>query len=170
MSFERHLICAPKGDHTRARPLTGLLPQTEVLTRKGFKPTSEITPADTVITREHGLSPVLTVVIQHARSRLVRFAAKTLNCDDKTRDLPCDILLPAHQAMRLRDWRAQALFGKHEARVQAAALIDNAYVTDDGMQSCEVVQLWLQTPSTLYLRCMEVLSAHAFDDHLRPLI
>jgi len=147
-------------------PLSGLPATAEVLTRSGYRPAGQLSAGEDVITRDRGLAPILGATRITARSRMVRFAANALGADRPD----CDLILPAHQLVLIRDWRAGALFGKHEARVQAAALVDEGFITDDGMQEVDCVQLRLATPLVLYLRGMEVLSAHGFDDHLQPQI
>lgn len=146
------------------RPLSGIGAATEVLTRAGYKHASELSVGDHVITRDRGLQPITRITRQFARSRMVRFAAEALGTDKPEQD----VLLPARQLVLVRDWRAEALFGRHEARVQAAALIDDHYITEAGMQQLDCVQIWLDAPSVIYVRGMEVLSAHAFDDTLAP--
>ncbi|WP_413221066.1 Hint domain-containing protein [Tritonibacter mobilis] len=146
------------------RPLSGVEATAEVLTRKGYKAAAQLSSRDDVITRDKGILSIRDITRRTERSRMVRFAAEALGTDRPEQDL----VLPARQLVLVRDWRAEALFGRHEAYVQAAALIDDQYITDDGMHQLDCVQIWLEAPSVLYVRGMAVLSAHGFDAALQP--
>lgn len=169
LSFERHLD-RPKPDMQDAgsglRPVSGLALGSEILSRHGYRAVEELRVGDDVITRDRGLCRIREITTQPLRSRLVRFGRDALGEDMPDQDL----LLPARQAVLVRDWRAQALFQRHEARVAAANLIDGQFITDAGMVEQDWVQIWLDAPSVLYLRGLEVLSAHGFDDQLQPAI
>lgn len=145
-------------------PVSGLLADTPVLTRQGFCCADEIQAGDALVTREYGLQQVRKVETITARSRMVRFAPETLS--DRKRYAP--LRLPAHQLVNLRDWRATVLHGKPEAKAPAAALIDDAFVVDDGLQEITLTRLIFASAATLYAGGMEILSAHGFDDQLRP--
>lgn len=169
MSFERHLD-RPSVDPANAAaakglcPVSGLAATTEVLTRDGYRTADRLKPGMDVITRDRGMRRILAVSEDTARSRIVCFHAHALGEDIPDQDL----LLPARQAVLVRDWRAQAMFGRHEARVPAAALIDEEFITDAGMAEGAWVQIWLDQPSVLYARGLEVLSAHLFDAQMQP--
>ncbi|KUP91749.1 Hint domain-containing protein [Tritonibacter horizontis] len=170
MSYHRPHTPPPKGDsglcpQTRGlAPLSGMVAGTDVLTRAGFRKVDELGPGADVITRDRGLCPVTAVTHVSGRSRMVHFSKSALG--DAAPQ--AGITLPAHHLVLVRDWRAEAMFGKHEARVQAAALIDDAYITDAGMQEVTCLQLWLRHPAILYARGLELFSAHEFDSQLRP--
>ena len=130
-----HVFSAPDATSHRAgpRPLSGLPANSEVLTRSEYKTAALVFSCDDLITRDQGLVPICKVDRITARSRMVRFEANALGADRPDRDLS----LPAHQLVLLRDWRAGALFGKHEALTQAASLIDDGFITDIGMQDAD---------------------------------
>ena len=145
-------------------PVSGLPGNTPVLTRRGFLPAQDIEVGQSLITRDSGLQTVASVEHVTVRTRMVRFA-RTVLSDPGFYDT---LRLPAHQLVNLRDWRATALHGKPEAQAPAASLIDEAYITDDGIEELRLTRLIFPSAATLYVGGMEVLSAHGFDDQLRP--
>ena len=145
-------------------PVSGLPGEAQVLTRRGFYRADAVEVGQALVTREQGLQPVVAVEHVTVRSRMVRFSREVLS-DPGFYDA---LRLPAHQLVNLRDWRATALHGKSEAQAPCASLIDDAYVTDDGIEELRLTRLIFPTAATLYVGGMEVLSAHGFDDQLRP--
>lgn len=146
------------------RPLSGVDAGTEVLSRRGYIRAADLKPGEDVITRDRGLCRILSITRVQARSRVVRFASHALgeDCPDRA------VILPARQAVLVRDWRALARHDRHAARVAAISLIDGILVTDAGMTEGDWLQIWLDAPSVLYLRGLEVVSAHGFDDRMHP--
>ncbi len=148
----------------RLSPQSGILTSTKVLTRSGFAPAGQLRTGDVLITRNASLIPILSAEKKTVRTRIVCFQSAMLDAQGYHGDLH----LPAHQLVNIRGWRAKALYGKAETQVSAASLIDDDLISDDGMREVEVVRLNFQCWATLYVGGLEVLSAHSFDDQLRP--
>ncbi|MFK7754429.1 MAG: Hint domain-containing protein [Sedimentitalea sp.] len=149
----------PLGTTTpRKQPVTGLYgdqgfaPDTVVLTQKGEMPVQALSAGDRVITRDAGL-----VSVQHVSSsrHVVRTVAiKAGSLGDTRPDQ--DMILPANQAILIRDWRAQALFGCDQAMVRADALVDGEFVRDLGLQDMILHQIHLAHPHVVYAGGLEL--------------
>lgn len=160
-----HGCPAPNPAHMRGlAPVSGLPGDAQVLTRRGFCSADEIEVGQALVTREQGLQAVVEIERVTVRSRMVRFSREVLSDPEFYEALR----LPTHQLVNLRDWRATVLQGKAEAQAAAASLIDDAYITDDGIEELQLTRLFFPSATTLYVGGMEVLSAHTFDDQLRP--
>ena len=85
---------------------------------------------------------------------LVRIRAGSLGHTRPERD----VLLPAAQPILVRDWRARAIFGRDQALVAAARLVDGAFVTHAGEATLDLYVLDFAAPHILYLDGLEVAS------------
>ena len=102
----------------------GFLAGTQVYTADGMIPVEYLAPGDRIVTGK-GLVPLLSLTTKRvAKATLVRIRAAT-----QTNAMPWrDLLLGPDQPVVIRDWRAQAMFGRRIAAVPAARLVDGEFV------------------------------------------
>ena len=131
---------------------SGILSGTLLLTREGEMPVEFLAPGDHVITRDAGMIRIEAVSRMTRTLRAVFFTAGSLG---HTRP-ESDLILPASQAVLVRDWRAAAMFGRAQAMVPAAALIDGAFVKDLGQREMRLHQLHFASPHVVYAGGMEL--------------
>lgn len=148
-----------QGENTQARMQTsettssgGLPLGTVILTMAGEMPVEALTPGARIISRDAGMVRVLDVRRRTVVGKGVRIAAGSLG--DTRPD--CEMVLPAGQQVLVRDWRAQAMFGKAEALVPAEALIDGEFVR--GVDPCimTLVEVICERAHVLYAGGLEV--------------
>ena len=134
------------------RAAFGLLAGTPVLTRRGAVAAEALGPGDQLITRAGGFAGVKEAHAVILRAPAVRIAAGSLG---HTRP-GCDMILPAGQHVLIRDWRARALFGRHEALAEASRLVDGEFIRDLGEQELGLIQLLLARPEVIYAGGLEL--------------
>jgi hypothetical protein len=125
-----------------------------LLTAAGERPVGDLRPGDRVISRDCGMVTVRGLTRQHRCVPLVRIRAGSLGHRRPERD----VILPAGQRVLLRDWRAQALFGRARVLVAAARLVDGEFVTHAGTGTIELCDPDLGALHILYLDGLEVAS------------
>jgi len=148
----------PDGRDAEGTPLhttghiTGLCANGLLLTAAGERRVGDLRPGDRVITRDAGMVVLRSVARRCLRAPLVRIRAGSLGHRRPKRDA----LLHADQPILVRDWRAQALFGRDQALVTAARLVDGAFVTHEGSATLDLYDLDFGVPHILYLDGLEV--------------
>ncbi len=109
---------------TTSLPQFGIAEGTTVLTLDGVLPVEFLTPGDRIVTRG-AIRRLKAVEMSLVRDvRLVRVAANVFGTGRP--DAP--VRLVPGQPILLRDWRAQALYGQHQALVAVSRLSDGEYV------------------------------------------
>ena len=129
-----------------------LVAGTSVLTLDGALPVEMLSPGDRVITRDSGMAVLREVSVIKRTVRAVGIRAGTLGNTRPDRDA----VLPASQEVLIRDWRAKALFGRSQALVAAARLIDGEFVRDLGQITLTLAVLRFDAPHILYADGLEV--------------
>lgn len=105
---------------------SGLGLGTNVLTADGAIPVEFLTPGDRIVTRDAGLVELTDIAVRTVpMEELVRIRPSVMDEVGDGRDL----VISARQKVLLRDWRAQAMFGKPALLVEARKLADGAYFT-----------------------------------------
>ncbi|MAM61242.1 Hint domain-containing protein [Maritimibacter sp. UBA3975] len=105
---------------------SGLGLGTNVMTTDGSIPVEFLTPGDGIITYDRGVVTLENVTVRTVpMAEVVRIRPSVLDENGDGRD----IVISARQKMLVRDWRAQAMFGKPAALIEARRLADGAYVT-----------------------------------------
>ncbi len=137
---QAHFICA------------GVGPGSILLTQSGERTVEEISPGDRIITRDCGLVALDGIRKYRQTIHTVRILAGSLGDTRPDRD----VVLPADQELLIRDWRAQALFGKAQAMVPARALVDGEFITHDGLRTLTLYQLWFDAPHVIYADGLEL--------------
>ena len=135
--------------------ITGLCAGTTILTLEGEKRVEDLTPGARVITRDSGMSVLREVTVTETRLRPIRIKAGSLGHTRPDRDM---VVSPGAQ-IHIRDWRAEALFGKPAAVVEAARLVDGEFLAEQELQTLRVYDLKFDRQHILYADGVEVLSA-----------
>ncbi|WP_240484735.1 Hint domain-containing protein [Pseudoponticoccus marisrubri] len=126
-----------------------------MLTLDGALPVEFLEPGDRVITRDQGASTLRAVARRQIACRMIEIRGGSLGHTRPGRD----IRVPAEQRVLIRDWRARALFGRPQALVPAARLVDGSFVRDLGMRQVDLVALRFDAPHILYADGLELASA-----------
>lgn len=133
----------------------GLAPGTTVLTMDGAIPVEFLNPGDRIVTRR-GMRK-LKVIMRHnlpeGTPRVVVSAA-ALGGKPAT-----DVILMPGQRILVRDWRAQALWGKDIAAPQAARLVDGEFIRTETKGRQIMLSLYFGAPEILYADGLELASA-----------
>jgi len=147
------------GGEDAARPprhaagrVTGLCADGLLLTAAGERPVGDLRPGDRVITRDAGMVTLRGLARRRIDGPMVCIRAGALGHRRPGRDT----LLPACQPILLRDWRAQALFGRSQVLVAAARLADGEFVLHAGTRTHDLCELDFGAPHILYLDGLEV--------------
>ncbi len=125
---------------------------TIVLTLDGALPAEYLSPGDRVITRDSGMAVLGDVVIRTGPVEAVAIRAGTFGHTRPDQDA----LMPATQEVLIRDWRAQAIFGRDRALVPASRLVDGEFVRSVGRQEMTLVALVFDAPHIIYADGLEV--------------
>ncbi|MCA0919687.1 Hint domain-containing protein [Pseudooceanicola nanhaiensis] len=133
----------------------GLIAGTLVLTMDGELPVEFLSPGDRIISRDFGMSVITSMRVRKVTARAVKIAAGSLG---HTRPEE-DTLLPAGQKLLVRDWRAETLYGRKQAAIPAARLVDGHYVTDAGETEMRLYELRFEREQTIYAGGMEILAS-----------
>ena len=138
-----------KAQHNVAR---GIAAGTKVMTLDGEMPVEFLTEGDRVITRDTGMAVLKAVRSRKIACSVVHIAGGSLghNRPDS------DIALPSGQEVLIRDWRAEALFGKKTALVTADRLVDGEYIRDMGKGVMTVYELVFDTDHIIYAGGLEM--------------
>lgn len=138
-----------KAQHNVAR---GIAAGTKVMTLDGEMPVEFLTEGDRVITRDTGMAVLKAVLSRKVACDVVHITAGSLGHNRPD----ADIAIPAQQEILVRDWRAEALFGKQQALVPAARLVDGEYVRAMGKGVMTVYELVFDTDHIVYAGGLEV--------------
>ncbi|GAB5446792.1 Hint domain-containing protein [Gymnodinialimonas sp.] len=133
----------------------GLAPGTTVLTMDGAIPVEFLNPGDRIITRRgvRKLKAVMRHTLPEGTPRVVVSA-------DALGGKPAnEITLMPGQRVLIRDWRAQALWGKDIAAPQAARLVDGDFIRTETSGPQIMLSLYLGAPEILYADGLELASA-----------
>ncbi len=110
-----------------AKDATGLTLGTSIYTLDGCLPIEYLVPGDRIITRDAGAVTLRAVHHRRIITTPVLVSVGSLGFDRPEETVA---MLPA-QAILVRDWRAQALFGAERALVPIRRLIDKQFIRWD---------------------------------------
>ena len=133
------------------REVGGIAAGTIVLTLDGAMPVEFIEPGERIITRE-GMRIVREVAVHRYSGPAIRITAGALGHDRPEQDL----VLPAETPVLLRDWRAQALFGKSRAIVPIERVADGEFIVAETALSMRLYDLRFDTPQVIYAEGLEL--------------
>ena len=131
---------------------------TTVLTLDGALPVEAIYPGDRVITRNGGAQTVRAVIRRAVpRSlRLVHVGKDALGGKPEE-----DVILLPQQRVLIRDWRAQALYGKPQAELEAEQLVDGEFIkwADGHARPSHMIALHFDKDQIIYAGGLELCAA-----------
>lgn len=136
-SPRRAALSAPRG---------GFLPGTNILSQDGAVPVEYLCPGDRIVTRDAGFARLNDLRWRAAHARMVAFAPGSLGHIDGGAPL----ILPADQPVLVRDWRAQALFGRSQAVARAIELVDGGFICALPSRSTILLELVFDRPHIVY--------------------
>lgn len=134
---------------------SGLLAGTTVLTLKGEMKVEDLRAGDRIITRDTGMA-----VLKSVRTSVVTLAPIQIKAGSLGHNRPDTDMLTAPDTMiHVRDWRAQALFGKTPALVPARRLIDGEFISQGPQAQLTVYNLSFERQHIIYADGVEVATA-----------
>lgn len=142
---------------TRApQSAVGLTLGTKVMTMDGELPVEFLTPGDRIITRA-GVRRLASVSVRVDQNvDMVRIGAGTLGFDR-----PCaETLVPLHQMILIRDWRAQTLYGAPQALVAAGRLADGSMIRVETVAEARIFTLSFDADVVIYAAGLELECQH----------
>jgi len=135
----------------------GMVPGTEVLTLDGALPVEVLAPGDRIITRNSGVAMLKGVDHGRTMCETVRVRAGSLGHDRPG----MDTILPSHQKVLIRDWRAKAIYGQDQALIEAKRLVDGEYLRLQPAEQHMVFRLYFDEPQVIYADGLELECATA---------
>ncbi len=132
----------------------GICAGTSILTMKGEMSVDQISVGDRVITRDSGSTEVKSIKTTTVQVAPIRIKAGSLGHTRPDRDM---IVAPNTQ-LYIRDWRAEALFGKRAAAVEAIRLIDGEFLAQEEMVEMTVYTLILDREHIIYADGVEMIT------------
>ena len=143
----------PVSNPTQAvKPAGSIVAGTTVMTLDGALPVEYLTPGDRIITRS-GAKELKAISVQVDRDvTMVRMGTGTLGHDRPI----AETLVPLHQMILIRDWRAQALYGAPQAFVAAGRLADGHLVRLEITAEVRVFKLDFDADVVIYAGGLEM--------------
>jgi hypothetical protein len=149
-------MAAPSRAGIQFRNLTaGLAPDALVMTADGAIPAAYLEVGERIVTRR-GMRRVQAMI----RSPWPRKTRAILVRHDALGGKPeraC--ILPHRQRVLVRDWRAQAIWGRDAATPELADLVDGAFIRWSDTRPAELIQVFLGQPELLYVDGLQLASA-----------
>lgn len=144
------------GQYTRyAATDTGLIQGTVILTLDGEMPVEFLSVGDKLITRDSGMSKVVHIQRSTRPVHQIALSAGSLGHTRPERDA----LLAGDQMVLIRDWRARAMYNSDVALVAARSLLDGEFITDQGLVTTTLYQIFCDGPHILYADGLELSTA-----------
>lgn len=122
-----------------------------ILTLDGSLPVEYLNPGDLIVTRA-GAMRLLAVHVHLADTPLIRVAPSSLGHDRPGHPL----LLAPETEVLVRDWRAPVMFGRAQAMVAVARLVDGDYVTRVAGEGVRLFTLEFANPQVICADGVEV--------------
>ncbi|MEO1240118.1 MAG: Hint domain-containing protein [Pseudomonadota bacterium] len=132
----------------------GICAGTSILTLKGEMSVDQISVGDRVITRDSGATAVKSIKTTTVQVAPIRIKAGSLGHTRPDRDM---IVAPNTQ-LYIRDWRAEALFGKRSAAIEAIRLIDGEFLAQEETVEMTVYTLILDREHIIYADGVEMIT------------
>ena len=134
------------------QPAVGLLAGTRVMTMDGELPVEYLTPGDRILTRAGARNLRAVQVRVDQGVEMVRIATGTIG-HDRPRS---DTLVPLHQMLLIRDWRAEALYGAPQALVAAGRLADGQMIKVEIVAEVRLFTLEFDSDVVIYAGGLEI--------------
>jgi len=130
----------------------GLVLGTRVMTMDGELPVEYLAPGDRILTRS-GTRELASIDVRIEQDvEMVRIGAGTLGHDRPA----SETLLPLHQMILIRDWRAQSLYGAPQALVAAGRLADGVENRIETVAEVRLFTLTFAQDAVIYAGGLEV--------------
>ena len=130
----------------------GLVAGTPVMTMDGELPVDYLTPGDRILTRS-GVRKLTAISVRVDHNvAMVRIGSGTLGHSRPS----TETLVPLHQLILIRDWRAQALYDAPQAFVAAGRLCDGNLVWVEIMAEMRVYTLEFDADVVIYAGGLEM--------------
>lgn len=149
-----HVIGQDCSDTRQKAEIRGIAAGTVILTLDGALPVDFLSPGDRIITRE-GMRVVRAINVHRYSGPAIRVSAGALGHDRPEQDL----VVPKDTMILLRDWRAQALFGRAQALVPIARIADGEFIAPATVLSMRLYDLRFDTPQVVYAEGLEMACA-----------
>ncbi len=130
----------------------GIIAGTNVMTMQGELPVETLAVGDKIITRDSGMAVLREIRILTLSVAPIRFKAGSLGHTRPDRDT----YLSPDAKVHLRDWRAQALYGKSSVLVCASKIVDGEYVAQMPCRDVMAFELVFDQEHILYADGLEV--------------
>ncbi|WP_375172798.1 Hint domain-containing protein [Pseudooceanicola sp.] len=145
-------VTITKHNKPKADLVCGIAAGTKVMTLDGEMPVEFLTAGDRVITRDTGMAVLKGIRARKVACDLVHISGGSLGHNKPE----ADITVPSGQEVLIRDWRAEALFGKKTALVSAERLVDGEFVRDLGKGVMTVYEMVFDRDHIIYAGGLEV--------------
>ena len=130
----------------RSRP-TGLVPGTLVATEDGDMPVEFLLAGDRIVTA-NGLVELRGMSsLQALEAEMVVIDAAAPVGEAPRNGAP--VVVPAHQQVLVRDWRAMILHGQAQMLTRAASLVDDVLVRRETRATQRLIRLHFDTPQVV---------------------
>lgn len=147
-----------------ARTEGGIVHGTLVLTQRGEVGVQDLRPGDKVISRNAGLARLTGMLQRCVTLNMISVTAGSLGHTRPEQDM----CLPAGQQVLIRDWRADAMFGKPRALVPARDLVDGEFILDIGPCRERIYHLQFDCPQVIYAGGLELACGDWPEAEIRP--
>lgn len=129
----------------------GLVAGTIVMTLYGALPVEYLTPGDRILTRS-GAKELKSIAVRlDLDVAMVRIATGTFGHNRPS----TETLVPQHQMILIRDWRAQALYGAPQAFVAAGRLADGHFARLETIAEVRIFTLEFDADVVIYAGGLE---------------
>jgi hypothetical protein len=146
-------VKSEQDSQTRAYSMhAGIVAGSIVFTADGEIPVEYLSRGDKIVTRDAGIVTLVDTFIHRISVPEVAIKAGSLGHTRPDQN----VIIPAAQHVMVRDWRAQSMFGKPQAIVQAGQLIDGEFITDLGIRDLHLVHLTFDRPHVIYADGLEI--------------
>lgn len=142
----------------------GLVHGTVLLTQRGEVEVQDLKPGDKVISRNAGMARLTGILQRFVEMDMISIAAGSLGHTRPDQDM----CLPSGQPVLIRDWRADAMFGKDRALVPARDLVDGEFIIDLGPCRERIYHLQFDSPQVVYAGGLEVACGDWPEAEIRP--
>jgi hypothetical protein len=146
-------VKSEQDSQTRAYSMhAGIVAGSIIFTSDGEIPVEYLSPGDKVVTRDAGMVKLVETFIHRISAPAVAIKAGSLGHTRPDQN----VIIPAEQQILIRDWRAQSMFGKPQAIVQAGQLVDGEFILDLGIRDLHLVHLTFERPHVIYADGLEI--------------
>lgn len=129
----------------------------QVMTLDGALPVEHLVTGDRIVTRKAGMARLAGLRIDKVRTLAVEIRGGALG----NMDPDAVLVLPAAQAVLLRDWRAKVMFGQPQVSVPVGMLVDHGFIRDLGEVELTLHRLIFDRDEIVYAEGLELATGAA---------